>query len=104
MKCRNCGHWNRVEVNEIFIEQPTIEPKAMSYIQCTTMKTETREKCKSAKAESNELIRIVKENSIMKNEARTLCNYLSKLVAIFRILTFHIGAYIGKQFLPSSIR
>lgn len=22
MKCSNCGHWNRVRVNKIFIEQP----------------------------------------------------------------------------------
>jgi len=27
MKCPNCGHWNRVPVNKIFIEQPYPEPK-----------------------------------------------------------------------------
>jgi len=27
MKCPNCGHWNRVPVNKIFIEQPSSEPK-----------------------------------------------------------------------------
>jgi len=26
MKCSNCGHWNRVPVNKIFIEQPSPEP------------------------------------------------------------------------------
>ena len=32
MKCPNCGHWNRVPVNKIFIEQPTSEPKVKAYI------------------------------------------------------------------------
>ena len=27
MKCSNCGHWNRVSVNKIFIEQNSLEPK-----------------------------------------------------------------------------
>jgi len=27
MKCSSCGHWNRVPVNKIFIEQPSSEPK-----------------------------------------------------------------------------
>jgi phage FluMu protein Com len=27
MKCPNCGHWNRFEVNKIFVEQPSpIDP------------------------------------------------------------------------------
>ena len=27
MKCSNRGHWNRVPVNKIFLEQPSPEPK-----------------------------------------------------------------------------
>ena len=27
MKCSSCGHWNRVPVNKIFIEQNSPEPK-----------------------------------------------------------------------------
>lgn len=27
MKCPHCGHWNRVPVNKIFVEQPSPEPK-----------------------------------------------------------------------------
>ena len=27
MKCSNCGHWNRVPVNKIFIEQNSPEAK-----------------------------------------------------------------------------
>ena len=32
MKCSSCGHWNRVLVNKIFIEQNSIEPKVKLYI------------------------------------------------------------------------
>jgi len=32
MKCSGCGHWNRVPVNKIFIEQNTIEPKVKAYV------------------------------------------------------------------------
>jgi hypothetical protein len=33
MKCRNCGHWNRIEVDKIFIEQPNpIEPQVKALI------------------------------------------------------------------------
>ena len=27
MKCSDCGHWNRVLVNKIFLEQTSPEPK-----------------------------------------------------------------------------
>jgi hypothetical protein len=27
MKCKACGYWNRIEVNKLFIEQPSSEPK-----------------------------------------------------------------------------
>jgi len=27
MKCPNCGHWNRVPVNKVFIERNSPEPK-----------------------------------------------------------------------------
>jgi len=27
VKCPHCGHWNRVPVNKIFVEQPSPEPK-----------------------------------------------------------------------------
>jgi hypothetical protein len=32
MKCKACGHWNRIEVNKLFIEQPTSEPEVKAYI------------------------------------------------------------------------
>jgi len=34
MKCKACGHWNRIEANKLFIEQPTSEPKVKAYTQC----------------------------------------------------------------------
>ena len=32
MKCSNWGHWNRVPVNKIFLEQPSPEPKVQVLI------------------------------------------------------------------------
>ena len=32
MKCSGCGHWNRVAVNNIFIEQYSPEPKVKVFI------------------------------------------------------------------------
>ena len=62
MKCPNCGHWNRVLANKIFIEQDTTEPKVKSYI---PMYTPTQKvvckKCGNVIAEPKELIRIKKE-------------------------------------------
>ena len=32
MKCSGCGHWNRVLVNKIFLEQSSPEPKVQVLI------------------------------------------------------------------------
>jgi len=32
MKCKACGHWNRIEVNKLFLEQETSESKVKAYI------------------------------------------------------------------------
>jgi hypothetical protein len=46
MKCKACGQWNRIEVNKLFIEQPTSEPKVKAYIPMyEPLKTETYKKC-----------------------------------------------------------
>jgi len=61
MKCSNCGYWNRVPVNKIFIEQPTSEPKVRVLIPYyEPFKTETCNKCKSIIAEPKEFIRLQK--------------------------------------------
>lgn len=65
MKCKTCCHWNRVQINKIFIEQPNpIEPKVKVMIPMyKPLKTEKCEKCGKVITESQELIRIVKGNS-----------------------------------------
>jgi len=32
MKCFDCGHWNGVSVNKVFIEQNASKPKVKAYI------------------------------------------------------------------------
>lgn len=46
MKCSACGHWNRVSVNKIFIEQPISEPKMKIIIPMyESLKIEICKKC-----------------------------------------------------------
>jgi hypothetical protein len=62
MKCSSCGHWNRIEVNKFFIEQPSSEPKVKVLIPMyEPLKVEVCKKCKTLIAEPKELIRIVKQ-------------------------------------------
>ena len=64
MKCPNCGFWNRLAVNKLFIERETSEPKVKTFVPMyKPLKTETCEKCKNIIAEPKELIRIVKTRS-----------------------------------------
>jgi len=61
MKCPNCGHWNRVPVSKVLVEQDSPEPKVKVFIPMyEPLKTETCQKCKSVIAEPKELIRIMK--------------------------------------------
>jgi hypothetical protein len=61
MKCKACGHWNRIEVNKLFIEQETSETKVKAIIPYyEPLKVETCKKCKKIIAEPTELIKIVK--------------------------------------------
>jgi len=60
MKCPNCGYWNRIEANKLFIEQETSEPKVKAYIPMyEPLKTEKCQRCKNIIAEPKELIRVV---------------------------------------------
>jgi len=62
MKCPNCGHWNRVSVNKLFIEQPSPEPKVKVMIPMyEPLQVSKCEKCGTIIAEPKELIKIVKE-------------------------------------------
>jgi uncharacterized Zn finger protein len=59
MKCPNCGHWNRVPVNKIFIEQPSSEPKVRVMIPMyEPLEVAKCEKCGKVIAEPTELVRI----------------------------------------------
>jgi hypothetical protein len=61
MKCKACGYWNRFEVNKLFIEQPSSEPKVKVLIPTyEPLKVETRKRCGKLIVEPRELIRIVK--------------------------------------------
>jgi len=61
MKCSSCGHWNSVQVNKIFIEQPSSESKVRVLIPMyEPLETSKCEKCGKVIAEPKELIRIIK--------------------------------------------
>jgi len=66
MKCPSCGHWNRIQVNKIFIEQPSSEPKVRVMIPFyEPIKVERCHKCKKIIAEPRELIRITSSKCFM---------------------------------------
>lgn len=57
IKCRQCDHWNRIEVEKVFVEQATSEVKAFIPMYLT-LKTEKCFMCNHVIAEEKELIRI----------------------------------------------
>ena len=62
MKCSSCGHWNRVPVNKIFVEQPSSEPEIRVLIPMYEPLEVTKcEKCGKIIAEPKGLIRIGKK-------------------------------------------
>jgi len=64
MKCPSCGHWNRVSVNKIFIEQKSPEPKVKALIPMyQSLEVTECDKCGEKIAEPKELI-IIKKNKI----------------------------------------
>jgi phage FluMu protein Com len=61
MKCPNCGHWNRIQVNKLFIEQPSPEPKVKIIVPMyEPLQVSTCAKCGKVIAEPKELIRILR--------------------------------------------
>jgi len=61
MKYSGCGHWNRVPVNKIFLEQTSPEPKVKVLIPMyEPLETIKCKKCGKIIAEPKELIRIHK--------------------------------------------
>ena len=61
MKCSSCGHWNRVTVNKIFLEQTSPEPKVQVLIPMyEPLETTKCRRCSKIIAEPEELIRCVR--------------------------------------------
>jgi len=61
MKCPYCSHWNRIEVDKIFVEKPSKESKVQVLIPMyKPLRTEKCSKCGKIIAQPDELIRIVK--------------------------------------------
>lgn len=71
MCCQACGHWNRVQVNKIVVEQDSPEPKVRVFIPMyDPLQVSKCEKCGKIIAQPKEVIRIVKRhNRIEKNHA-----------------------------------
>ena len=62
MKCSTCGHWNRILVNKIFLEQPSPELKVKIMIPMyEPLKVFKCKKCGRIIAEPKELIRIMRQ-------------------------------------------
>ena len=72
MKFPNCGHWNRVQVNKIFIEQPNpIEPKVKVLIPMyEPLKTETCKKCRKVIAQPKEDKSYSRKSSLWKKQEK----------------------------------
>ena len=64
MKCSTCGHWNRVSVSKVFVEQPSpIDPNKVKTMIPMYMPLQFSrcEKCGEILAEPKELIRVFGE-------------------------------------------
>jgi len=67
MKCSNCGHWNRVPINKVFVEQPSpIDPNKVKVMipMYLPLQVSKCKKCGKIIAERKELIRIRREMPI----------------------------------------
>ncbi len=69
IKCPSCGHWNCVQVNKLFVEQPSPEPKVKVMIPVyEPLKMSKCKKCGRPIAEPKELIRIVKGSRVVESK------------------------------------
>lgn len=69
MKCSNCGHWNRVPVNKVFVEQLSSEPKVKVLIPMYEPLTVSKcKKCGKVIAEPKELIRITESQGTEESQ------------------------------------
>jgi uncharacterized Zn finger protein len=65
MKCPSCGHWNRVPVSKVLVEQDSPDPKVKVFIPMyLPLQASKCEKCGEVIAQPKELIKIVKSAEI----------------------------------------
>lgn len=61
MKCKTCGHWNRIEVEKVLLNPDSPEPKVKVFLPSyLPLKNEKCSKCGQVIAQQKELIRITK--------------------------------------------
>jgi DNA-directed RNA polymerase subunit RPC12/RpoP len=61
MKCKSCGHWNRIDVEKVFLNPDSPESKVQVFLPSyLPLKTERCSRCGQIITEEKELIRIVK--------------------------------------------
>ena len=65
MKCPNYGHWNKIPVSKVLVEQDSPEPKVKVFIPTyLPLQFSNCEKCGEVIAQPKELIKIVKNAEI----------------------------------------
>jgi hypothetical protein len=65
IRCRTCGHWNKVEVEKAFLNPDNPEPKVEVFIPSyLSTKTQKCKKCSTVLCEPNELFRIINDEAI----------------------------------------
>jgi uncharacterized Zn finger protein len=65
LRCKFCGHWNRVPVNKVLVEQDSPEPKVKVFIPMyLPLQASKCEKCGEVTAQPKELIKTVKSAEI----------------------------------------
>jgi len=63
MRCQTCGHWNRVPVDKVVVEQNSPELKVKVFIPMyEPLQVSKCEKCGKIIVKPKELIRIVKKS------------------------------------------
>jgi hypothetical protein len=64
MKCKDCGHWNRIEVEKVLLNPDSPEPKVKVFLPSyLPLKTEKCSKCGHVIAQQEELIKIAQSES-----------------------------------------
>jgi|GEM_PF-1552751 len=90
----SCGHWNRIKVNKIFLEQPSPEPKVKVMIPMyEPLETSKCEKCGKVIVESKEL---TKHRGINVVES-----FDFSLGLIFGVIITFIGNYLTEKWRES---